>query len=74
MTIADYMTMLAAEDCLGHGFGIKELVKPRWRDMRGRFKLPPERLQSRMVPTLRLANILRSQWVAAGGQPGGAAC
>jgi hypothetical protein len=66
-SVADYMNALAAEDCLGHGFSIKELVKSRWKDFRGKFRLPPEDLQGRMVLTLRLANILRSNWVALGG-------
>ena len=65
--IDEYEELLRGADMLGHGFELGELVRPRWRDVRGRYRLPPARLWANMLPTLRYAIILRSQWVAAGG-------
>lgn len=43
----------------GRGFNFSELVKPRRKDWRGKFKAPPPDLWQRMGPTLALANELR---------------
>jgi len=63
----DYEAYLEAHDVLGHGFGYREIVKPRWRDWRGRFRYPPRELWPWMVRAMRAANELRRRWVAMGG-------
>ncbi len=54
-----YETYLDREGLTGRGFSVGELVKPRHRDLRGKFKAPPPDLWQRMGPTLALANELR---------------
>jgi hypothetical protein len=55
----EYEAFLEELQLLGHGFSYKELVRPRYRDFRGRFRPPPSHFWARMVPTLAAANDLR---------------
>lgn len=55
----DYQAFLEELQLLGHGFSYGELVRPRYRDLRGRFRPPPSHFWDRMVPTLAAANDLR---------------
>lgn len=62
-----YREYLTACDVLGHGFDYGELVKPRRKDARGRFKLPPQGLHIHMPLVLSEAMWLRSEWIRRGG-------
>lgn len=55
----DYADFLEELHLLGRGFSFRELVRPIYRDLRGRFREPPRDLWHRIVPTLGVANDLR---------------
>ena len=54
-----YSEFLESLQLLGRGFVFKEIVRPFYADVRGRFREPPRRLWTRIVPTLAVANDLR---------------
>lgn len=54
-----YVQFLESLLLLGRGFAYRELVRPLYADVRGRFREPPRHLWRRMVPTLAVANDLR---------------
>ncbi len=54
-----YSEFLDSLQLLGRGFSYRELVRPFYGDVRGRFREPPRNVWHRMVPTLAVANDLR---------------
>ena len=55
----EYVNFLESLQLLGRGFSFGEIVRPGYRDVRGRYRQPPRQLWHRMVPTLAVANDLR---------------
>lgn len=60
-TEESYDAFLAGLFLLDRGFSYGELVRPRFRDLRGRYREPPRETWGRMAPTLALANELRGR-------------
>ncbi|MBV1862071.1 MAG: hypothetical protein KUG77_26860 [Nannocystaceae bacterium] len=60
-TDVSYDAFLSELLLLGRGFSYRELVRPVFRDLRGRYREPPREIWGRMAPTLALANELRTR-------------